>query len=144
MARLNVSSGSTWEGIAGYSRAVRVGRHVFVAGTVATPLVPPDDGEAAPGAAVRSVVGEGDAYVQARHILVKIERYLGEAGASRRHVVRTRMYVTDADAQWEDVARAHSEFFGDVMPAATLVQVSRLIGSEYLVEIEVDAVIHDE
>jgi enamine deaminase RidA (YjgF/YER057c/UK114 family) len=97
MARLNVSSGSTWEGIAGYSRAVRVGRHVFVSGTVATPLVPPDDGGAAPGAAVRSVVGEGDAYGQARHILVKIERYLGEAGASRRHVVRTRMYVTDAD-----------------------------------------------
>lgn len=127
MERKNISSGAKWEGLVGYSRVVRVGNLVYVAGTVASD-------------AAGNVVGIGNPYAQARFVLEKIERYLKEAGAEMRHVVRTRMFVTDA-SQWEAITKAHHEFFKDVLPVATLVEVSALIGSEYLVEIEVDAVI---
>jgi enamine deaminase RidA (YjgF/YER057c/UK114 family) len=126
--RQTFSSGTKWEPIVGYSRAVRVGNVVHIAGTTATN----DDGQ---------VVGEGDVYEQARFILQKIEQYLHAAGAEMRHVVRTRIYVTDA-ALWEGVGRAHHEYFKDVRPANTLV-VAQLIGEAYLVEIEAEAIIHD-
>lgn len=129
MERKNISSGSKWEPIVGYSRVVRVGNFVYVAGTVAS-----DE--------AGNVVGIGEPYAQARYVLEKIERYLKQAGAEMRHVVRTRIFVTDA-SQWEEITRAHHEFFKDVLPVATLVEVSALIGSEYLVEIEVDAIIND-
>src|SRR5688572_22967086 len=127
--RRNISSGTKWEPIVGYSRAVRVGNVVHIAGTTATD----DNG---------NVVGEGDAYEQARYILQKIERYLHAAGAEMRHVVRTRIFITNADL-WQDVGRAHHEFFKDVLPVNTMV-VAQLIGSDYLVEIEAEAIIHDE
>jgi enamine deaminase RidA (YjgF/YER057c/UK114 family) len=120
--RQRVSSGSPWEPVVGYSRAVRVGSQVFVAGTTATD---------AP-----------DAYGQTKQVFQKIEAALREAGASLQDVVRTRMFVTDID-QWQEIGRAHAEVFGDIRPAATMVQVSRLVEPEMLVEIEVDAVIGD-
>lgn len=128
--RRNISSGTKWESLVAYSRVVRVGNQVYVAGTTATD----DKG---------NIVGENDAYEQARFSLQKIEQYLHAAGAEMRHVVRTRMYVTDASL-WEAVAKAHHEFFAEVQPVATLVEVSALISSGYLIEIEVDAFIHDE
>lgn len=121
-----VSSGTVWEGLVGYSRAVRVGDFVFVSGTTATA----DDG---------SVVGPGDPEAQARYILAKIERALDEAGARLADVVRTRIYLTNAD-DWEAVGRAHAAYFATVRPANTLVEVSRLVG-DYLVEIEADAIV---
>jgi enamine deaminase RidA (YjgF/YER057c/UK114 family) len=127
--RKNISSGAKWEPLVGYSRVVRAGNLVYVAGTVAS-----DE--------AGNVVGIGDPYAQARYVLEKIEHYLHTAGAEMHHVVRTRMFVTDA-SQWEAITKAHHEFFKDILPVATLVEVSALIGSEYLVEIEVDAVIHD-
>lgn len=127
--RQNVSSGTTWEDSVGYSRTVRVGNLVFVSGTTATD----DDG---------NVVGT-DTYEQSKFILEKIERSLQSVGAEMRHVVRTNMYVTNAN-EWEGVGRAHYEFFADVRPVSTLVEVSALIGEAYLVEIAVDAVIHDD
>lgn len=128
--RHNISSGTKWEPLVGYSRVVRIDKQVYVAGTVAS------DNEG-------KLVGENDAYEQARFILQKIEHYLHTVGAEIRHVVRTRMFVTDASL-WEAVGKAHHEFFADVQPVATLVEVSALIGAGYLVEIEVDAFIHDE
>jgi enamine deaminase RidA (YjgF/YER057c/UK114 family) len=126
-ARHNISSGTVWEATAGYSRAVRVGNLVEVAGTTAVD----EQGR---------VVGPGDLYAQTRFILSKIERALNEAGATLQDVVRTRMYVTNIQ-DWEAAARAHGEVFADIRPAATLVEVSALIQPELLIEIEVSAVL---
>lgn len=126
--RKNISSGAPWEAIVGYSRAVRIGSHVWVAGTTAT------DEQGV-------VIGVGDAAAQTRYVLQKIERALREADASMSDVVRTRIFVTDIQ-EWEAIGRVHGEFFGAVRPAATMVEVSRLIDPLHLVEIELEAFIN--
>lgn len=129
MKRQNISSGTVWEGIAGYSRAVRLGNVVNVAGTTATA----DDG---------SVVGVGDAGAQTEFIIQKIERALKQAGAELTDVVRTRIFITPG-TDWEAVVKIHGKYFMDIRPVNTLVYIHGLIGDEYMVEMEAEAIISE-
>ncbi|SKC82657.1 RidA family protein [Ohtaekwangia koreensis] len=125
MQRKNFSSGAKWEDIVGYSRAVLVGNHLEISGTVAT-----DE---------NGVVGKGSFYQQTKFILEKIERVLQQAGFTLQDVVRTRMFVTDI-SQWESIGKAHGEFFQQIKPATSMIEISSLIDPDYLVEIEVTAI----
>ena len=129
MSRQQVFTGSPWEPLVGYCRAIRVGNRIEVAGTTAM-----QDGV---------VVGAGDPYAQTRFVLQTIENALKELGADMSHVVRTRMFVTDI-SRWEEVGKAHGEFFGQSQPVATMVEVSALIDPLLMVEIEVEAIVEDE
>ncbi|MBK6791733.1 MAG: RidA family protein [Anaerolineales bacterium] len=125
--RVNISSGAKWEDVVGYSRAVRVGNVIEVAGTTAVD----EDG---------NTVGANSSYEQTKFILAKIEKALTSAGASLKDVVRTRMFVTDI-SKWEEIGRAHGEFFREIKPAASMIEVKGLISPELLIEIEVTAIV---
>jgi enamine deaminase RidA (YjgF/YER057c/UK114 family) len=127
MQRTNYSSGAKWEDIVGYSRAVKIGNVIEVTGTVAV-----DDNN--------NLIGGHDAYEQTKFIIQKIEKILQRAGASLKDVVRTRMFVTNI-SRWEEYGKAHGEFFKDIKPCTTMVEVSKLIAPEYLIEIEATAII---
>jgi len=127
MDRINYSSGAKWEDIVGYSRAVRMGNTIEITGTVAV-----DENNA--------VVGLNDAYAQSKYIIQKIEKVLKKAGAGLEHVIRTRMFVTDI-SRWEEYGRAHGEFFGQIKPCTTMVEVKALIQPEFLIEIEATAIV---
>src|SRR6187401_3558886 len=129
MKRTNYSSGTKWEDIVGYSRAVRIGNTIEVTGTVAV-----DDNS--------NLVGENDAYEQTRFIIQKIETVLKKAGASLKDVVRTRMFVTDI-SRWEEYGKAHGEFFKNIKPCTSTIEIKGLISPEYLIEIEATAVISE-
>jgi enamine deaminase RidA (YjgF/YER057c/UK114 family) len=129
MKRTNYSSGAKWEDIVGYSRAVRIGNTIEVTGTVAV-----DDNSA--------LVGGNDAYDQTKFIIQKIEKVLQKAGASLKDVVRTRMFVTDI-SRWEEYGKAHGEFFKDIKPSTSMIEVKGLIAPEYLIEIEATAIISE-
>jgi enamine deaminase RidA (YjgF/YER057c/UK114 family) len=130
MARINYSSGAKWEAIVGYSRAVKVGNIIEVTGTVAV------DDES-------RLQGGDSAYAQTRFILEKIAAVLEKAGAGMKDVVRTRMFVTDI-SRWEEFGKAHGEFFGEIRPCTTMVEVSKLMAPEYLIEIEATAIIQNQ
>src|SRR3972149_2226000 len=125
MRRINIPAGTIWEDVVGYSRAVKIGIVIEVSGTAAVN--------------VGEIVGKGNAYEQTRFIILKIEKALKEAGASLKDVVRTRIYVTDI-SKWEEIGRAHGEFFKDIKPATTMVEVKALIDPDMQVEIEASAV----
>ena len=127
--RINVSSGAKWEDIVGYSRAVRIGNTIEVAGTTAVD----ENGE---------VVGLNDSYEQTKYVLAKIEKALTQAGASMKDVVRTRIFVTNI-SKWEEIGRAHGEFFREIKPAASMIEVKGLISPNLLVEIEVTAIVSE-
>jgi enamine deaminase RidA (YjgF/YER057c/UK114 family) len=123
--RQNISSGAKWEDIVGYSRAVRVGTRIYLTGTTATD----EQG---------NIVGENDAYAQTVQTIRNIERALKEAGATLENIVRTRMFVTDI-TRWQEYGRAHRQFFGDIRPCATMIQIQALIDPKMLIEIEAEA-----
>ncbi len=127
MPRTNYSSGAPWEEIVGYSRAVRIGSTIEITGTVAAD----ENG---------NVVGIGDPYAQTKFILQKIEKVLAQAGATMNDVVRTRMFVTDI-SQWKEYGRAHSEIFQIIKPCTSMIEISKLIEPEYMIEIEATAII---
>jgi enamine deaminase RidA (YjgF/YER057c/UK114 family) len=127
MERVNYSSGAKWEEIVGYSRAVRMGNIIEITGTVAV-----DENN--------NLVGGNNAYEQSKYIIQKIEKVLKRAGASLEHVIRTRMFVTDI-SRWEEYGKAHGEFFGEIKPCTTMVEVKGLISPEYLIEIEATAIV---